>query len=185
MSKRYTRLELLNMGMSEKQINAILDTYDKEDEAVERGFNVVEDNNVVEMYNSDTHKKELKVTTISDIKGYEVGSIIELPPFAEGQPFVVRITRPSMLLLAKEGKIPNSLMNIATQLFTGTKSVKPNDSSQMMREMYDVCEIICRASLLEPKYDELVEAGIKLTDEQITAIFNYTQRGVKALESFR
>ena len=34
-------------------------------------------------------------------------------------------------------------------------------------------------------YDDLKEAGVKLTDEQMMFVFNYTQNGVEALESFR
>ena len=34
-------------------------------------------------------------------------------------------------------------------------------------------------------YKELKSAGIELTDDQITTIFQFTQQGVKALENFR
>ena len=42
-----------------------------------------------------------------------------------------------------------------------------------------------KASLEEPSFDDIKEAGLELTDEQMMAIFSYSQEGVKALESFR
>ena len=44
---------------------------------------------------------------------------------------------------------------------------------------------IARAALVKPSFDELEEAGIELTDEQLVAIFQFTQLGVKALDRFR
>ena len=51
--------------------------------------------------------------------------------------------------------------------------------------MHGVLKEICRASLIEPTYEEFEDAGIRLTDDQMMAIFSYSQKGVKALESFR
>ncbi len=132
---------------------------------------------------------KLSITTISNLKTYKNGVIVELPEFAEGQPFIARVIRPSMLVLAKEGKIPNSLLTVASELFTqqptNRSKGKENDATNIMAEMYEICEIIAEASLLEPTYEEIKEAGIKLTDEQLMAIFSYSQNGIKALESFR
>ena len=44
---------------------------------------------------------------------------------------------------------------------------------------------LCEATFVEPSYNEMKEAGIKLTDEQLIFIFDYSQNGVKALDSFR
>ena len=49
---------------------------------------------------------ELKVTRIEDLKEYAKGQVVELPPFAEGQPLVVRMSRPSMLAMVEKGRIP-------------------------------------------------------------------------------
>ena len=55
----------------------------------------------------------------------------------------------------------------------------------MLSDVYGICEVIARASLVQPTYDDIQNAGMELSDDQIMAIFNYTQNGVKALESFR
>ena len=86
-----------------------------------------------------------------------------------------------MLKLCKSGVIPNSLLSQATSLFTDSKASK----RVSITEIYDICEIICEAAFVKPTYSEIKESGIELTDEQIMAVFQYAQGGVKALENFR
>lgn len=127
----------------------------------------------------------MNITSISDLQSYASGTIVRLPDFGDGQPLVARVRRPSMLVLAKQGKIPNSLLNAASELFTKGGSGMDPDNEGMLGDMYDICHIICEASLIEPSVQMIEEAGLELTDEQLMAIFNYSQTGVKALESFR
>lgn len=131
------------------------------------------------------YDKPIGVTTLSDLQSYAKGTVIRLPDFAEGQPFVARLRRPSMLMLAKQGKIPNSLLSAANELFAKGGAGLDADNDNMLSEVYDICKIICAASLVEPTMEEIDAAGIQLSDDQIMAIFNYTQNGVKALEPFR
>lgn len=128
----------------------------------------------------------LNITSLDALKSYSQGSIVELPPFAEDMPFVARIKRPSMLALVKSGKIPNELIESANELFMGKVGSKNSSSSGTnMTEIFGVFEAICEACFVEPSWSQLKEAGIELTDDQYTFIFNYTQSGVKALKSFR
>lgn len=127
--------------------------------------------------------ESMNVTSIADLHNYSNGIIVRLPDFAEGQPFVARVRRPSLLVLAKSGKIPNTLLNSAGELFV--KGNVDSDNENMLREIYDICQIICESALVQPSLAEIKSAGLDLTDEQLMAIFNYTQAGVKALDSFR
>lgn len=132
--------------------------------------------------------QELKITTLDDLKKIKDGEIVELPPFTKDVPFVARLQRPSMLVLAKSGKIPNSLLTDANKLFAGGAPglVSKNlENDNMMQEMFELMEVICEAALVEPAYKDLKDNGIQLTDEQLMAIFSYTQEGVKSLEKFR
>ena len=128
--------------------------------------------------------KQLEVTHITTLKEYANGELVEFPPFAEGQSFVARVKRPSMMVLMKTGKIPNSLMMTANALFTGDNSKSAMDED-FYREVLGVIEVIAEASLVEPSWKELQDEGIELTDDQYTFLFNYTQKGIKALEPFR
>ena len=129
--------------------------------------------------------ESINITSLSDLQNYAKGTIVRFPDFAEGQPFVARVRRPSMLVLAKQGKIPNSLLSSASQLFAKGGAGMDTANPDMLADVYGICEVIARSSLVEPTYDEIINTGLELSDEQTMAIFNYTQNGVKALESFR
>lgn len=126
-----------------------------------------------------------KITSFEDLQKVGRGEVVQFPDFSGGVPFVARVRRPSILALAKMGRIPNDLLVQAGQIFNDGAGGLDSSSANMLPDMYAICEIICRAALIEPTYDEITQAGVELTDEQIIAIFNYTQSGVKALESFR
>lgn len=128
--------------------------------------------------------KTEQVTSLEQLKQYTDGNIVRLPDFAEGQPFIARLKRPSILGMAKQGKIPNSLLVKTNELFVQSGSLDTEENS-MMQEIYDVIDLIASETFVEPTYDEIKSTGIELTDEQMMFIFNYSQQGVKALESFR
>lgn len=123
--------------------------------------------------------KPISITNIDTLKRYSKGMVVELPSFAEGQPFIVRLARPSLMSMAAEGKIPNPLMSTVTKMFFG----KISDAAVDLTEWYQVMEIFAEACLMEPTYKQIKEAGISLTDEQYLNIFNYCQSGIKAVKS--
>lgn len=126
----------------------------------------------------------LNVLSFDDIKNYAEGEIVRLSDFGPGKPFVVRLRRPSMMALAKAGKIPNSLLSAAEDMFRkGVSGVK--DEENVLAELYDVLEIVAEAALVEPTYEQFKEAGLEISDQNLIEIFQYTQLGVSALESFR
>lgn len=131
------------------------------------------------MYNQN----ELVVTPIDDLVKASQGTLIELPPFVEGQPFVARLKRPSMLALVRAGKIPNALISTASELFA--KGNFDTDDSQAMSNLFGVLDAVCEACFVEPSYAQMRDAGVQLTDDQLMFVFNYTQRGVAALGGFR
>lgn len=125
-----------------------------------------------------------QVTSLEQLKQYANGNIVRLPDFAEGQPFIAKLKRPSILGMAKQGKIPNSLLVKTNELFVQSGSLDTEENS-MMQEIYDVIDLIAEETFVEPTYKEIKSTGIELTDEQMMFVFNYSQQGVKALESFR
>lgn len=127
----------------------------------------------------------MNITSVTDLQSYAAGTVVRFPDFAEGQPFVARVRRPSLLVLAKQGKIPNTLLSAAGELFTKGGGGMDSDNEGMLGDMYDIMHIICEASLMQPTMKDIEGAGLSLSDDQLMAIFNYSQTGVKALESFR
>ena len=128
-------------------------------------------------------KNANKVTNIQDLVRVSQGTLIELPPFVEGEPFIARLRRPSMLGLVKSGKIPNALLSTANNLFAN--GTVDTDDEAALGNLFKVLDAVCEACFVEPSYVEMKEAGIELTDDQLMFVFNYTQRGVAALSSFR
>ena len=136
------------------------------------------------MYESN-NSNNIQVTSIADIVKMAKGEIVELPGFKSDQKVYFRLVRPSMLMLAKTGQIPNSLLSRAADLFSkGSRSFN-NDDGDVLAESYDVLNSIARAAMVEPTMDQLTSNGVLLTDEQLMAIFNYTQNGVNSLSQFR
>lgn len=164
----YTKDELLEKGFTEEQAKLLINS---------------EVRNVTSP--EYTAAIEPSVTTLADLQSYAKGSIVRFPDFADGQPLVARVKRPSMLALAKAGKIPNSLLTSAAQLFTKGGGGMDSEDEKMLSELYDVCEVIVNAALIEPTLKDIKAAGLELSDNQLMAIFNYTQNGIKALDSFR
>lgn len=106
---------------------------------------------------------------------------IALPGWDE-HPFVCRARRPSLLQMAAAGHIPNPLLPAAQALFEeddGALEKLPLD--QQGRVLVE----IARAALAEPTLEQLEQAGVQLTDEQLLALYVYAMGGAAALEPFR
>ena len=136
-------------------------------------------------YNPQNLNQPLQITSLNELQMYAQGCVVRLPDFSEGQPLVARIRRPSLLVLAKQGKIPNSLLTTAGELFTNGGGGLDADNENMLSDMYNIMEIIATAALIQPSMADIKSAGLELSDEQMMAIFNYSQTGIKALEPFR
>lgn len=128
---------------------------------------------------------EMRVTTLEELKEYSKGQIMTLPPFAEGQPFVVRLIRPSLTDMIADGTIPNPLIQSASTIFMKGANKINSSSPEDMKAFVAVMDSICKKALREPTLKDVEDAGLRLTDEQKSAIMGYVQYGAKALESFR
>lgn len=121
----------------------------------------------------------MNITSIDELRLMSGGEIVELPPFVQGKQFVAKLRRPSMMNLVRQGKIPNSLIKMATDLFNGTTKDSETSAEEAMPQMLQIMEIMAEATFIEPKWSDIKAAGIELTDEQMIFIFNYTQNGVQ------
>ena len=123
----------------------------------------------------------MAVTSIEKLKKISQGQEVELQGWDE-EPFVCVLKRPSLLGLVENGDIPNPLLHAAYILFNGSNN--PKDQVNL-KEMNDLYRIIAKAAMVNPTYDQVVEAGLELTDMQLLEIYRFTQLGVKSLISFR
>ena len=123
----------------------------------------------------------MAVTSIEKLKKLSQGQEVELQGWDE-EPFVCVLKRPSLLGLVENGDIPNPLLHAAYILFNSSNN--PKDQVNL-KEMNDLYRIIAKAAMVNPTYDQVVEAGLELTDMQLLEIYRFTQLGVKSLISFR
>nr|DAK75293.1 MAG TPA: hypothetical protein [Caudoviricetes sp.] len=132
----------------------------------------------------------LELTSVKDLETYAKGNAVMLPPFAENQPFVAMLKRPSIVSLMANGLIPNALLPVAMELFDGEESKEkqdktPEEKKASFEDTRAVLEVIAKSSLAEPTFDEITDSGMELTEAQLFAIYNYTQVGIKDMLSFR
>lgn len=136
-------------------------------------------------------QEQLEVTTVTDLERYSEGFRVELPSFSDNNPLVVMLRRPGVVELARNGTIPNQLLGIAMELFTGDKKMSEktdhtaHGKMKEMSQFAEVLKIIAKESLVSPTYNDFVNAGVELTDEQLLAIYNFTQTGIENMRSFR
>lgn len=126
---------------------------------------------------------ELNVTSLEDLKQIKEGVKVPLEGFYDNKPFVVKLKRSSLLTLATTGQIPNQLLSAAYKIFFSKSTT--NDKDMNLKTVADIYKCVARASLIEPTYEQLEEAGIELTDTQLIEIWQFNQFGVAALEKFR
>lgn len=106
---------------------------------------------------------------------------VELPGFEIGETISVKLRKVSILSLASSGKIPNSLMGVVNELFgkgaSGASQEEVSKASmEHLTEMSQLLHVVAKAAMIEPKYDEV---GEYLTDDQLNAIFDFSQSTVK------
>ena len=123
----------------------------------------------------------MAVTSLEKLKSLSEGQEVELPGW-DDEPFICKLKRPSLLGLVEGGQIPNPLLNAAYILFNGAKSQK---DVLNMKEQKEILDIVARAAMVEPTYQQIKDVGLELTDLQLLDIYNFTQLGVRSLISFR
>lgn len=123
----------------------------------------------------------MEITSLEQLKIIAEGDVIELPRFNDDIPFIVKVKRVSLLGLLRKGVIPNTLLSAAEELFYGKKSSKGVDMDQVTNVMF----VMAENTLIEPSIKDLTSVGLELTDEQLVALFNYSQKGLKAVQKFR
>lgn len=123
---------------------------------------------------------EIKITPLADIQRQAADRVVQLPGFTKDETFNAKLRRLSLLDLAESGSIPNELLGAVSQLYA--KGVQGISSVQETAQAF---HFIAQKALVAPTWQELKDAGITLTDEQLLDIYLYTVGGVERLKTFR
>lgn len=130
----------------------------------------------------------MQITSLEQLQAIKKTEVVELPSFEDGTPLIVEIQKPNMMQLISNGKIPNTLLSVAMDMFngkTGEKMTKASESAKDLADLVGMMNVIADASLVRPSMKEFKAAKVDLTDNQLMAILMYSQGGVKSLENFR
>ena len=131
----------------------------------------------------------MNVTSLEQLKNIKKVDIVELPSFDDGTPFIAELKKPNMLMLMANGHIPNTLLNVAMDIFQNGKGQETIDKAlndpKDLKVLTELLLVLAKACLVNPSFKQLEDLGIELNENQLSAILTYAQGGVVALESFR
>jgi len=119
-----------------------------------------------------------EVISIEELRK-QATTVIEIPNFDNSGTIKVRVKKPRLMAMAAQGKIPNHLLGIVNNMMFPSKKEKKEPNIEEIAKIY---ELYCRACLVEPSYDEIKDI---MTDEQMSAIFDWAMGDVKKLDTFR
>jgi hypothetical protein len=125
-----------------------------------------------------TEANEKKITSRDEIEKLKRSEVVELPPFLDGTPLVVRLRRPSLQRMAELGQIPNELSTALDDLM----DISATESKSLIQDRAKVLSIVAEACMVEPTYEELRDV---LDSTQLMAMWSWLMAGVRALEPFR
>ena len=110
----------------------------------------------------------MQITSLEQLQAIKQTEIVELPSFEDGTPLVVEIKKPNMMKLLTSGKIPNTLLSVATEMFngkTGQVMGKASEDVKTLKELVGMMEVLAEASLVNPSYKDIKK--IVVTDKFI------------------
>lgn len=126
---------------------------------------------------------ERKVLSIDELRE-QSKPLVAIPNFDNTGFIYTRLRKPRLLNMAKEGKIPNHLLGIATTMITGYKDdgKKKSKGIDLLKDAALMTELYCGACMVEPTYEEMKDI---ITDNQSDFIFKWALGEVESLDSFR
>lgn len=132
------------------------------------------------------------VTSLEALKAVKCSKEVPLPPFPDGTPFIAELRKISLMDMAKKGRIPNPLLQSvftvigfesSTEKEDSNKASKDSDSMNSL-EALDFMDSVVQNSLVSPTYQQIVDCGVELSDEQVFAIFGYAIGDLELLSKF-
>ena len=131
--------------------------------------------------------KELKVTSLEDLKKVNSTDIVELGEFDNGLMLTVEMKKLNVFNLVKSNKLPNSLLSTGTELVGNPAAIFTklvDEDPKVVKDALNMTEIIMEQTFVNPKYKDIVKV-VELTSDQINCAITYALGGMKSVESFR
>ena len=107
---------------------------------------------------------------------------ITLSGWRRGQEITVMVQKPNFYALLARGSIPNPLIPEMDKLFVRRdRKGYAEPDIKFATTLVTIAEL----TLVEPSYQQLTDAGVELTDDQLTELSIYATSGAEALATFR
>lgn len=122
------------------------------------------------------------ITPLETMQAMTQPEEIALSGWKRGQEITVMVQKPNFYALLAKGSIPNPLIPEMDKLFVrrDRKGYAEPDA-----KFAETLETIAELTLVEPSYQQLIDAGVELTDDQLTELSIYATSGAEALATFR
>ena len=121
-------------------------------------------------------------TNLADVAANKIVQTLELPGWDEDHTFVCKAKRPSLYNMVSMGLIPNPLLSAVQQMFSGNAKVV--DAVPLDKQAQTLMTI-AKYALVNPTYDQITEAGLELTDNQLLCLYSFALGGAQRLAAFR
>lgn len=132
----------------------------------------------------------MQVTSLDRLREIAKGEVVSLPGFIDGEPFNARLKRISLMDMILAGKIPNPLLDKADEIFTRMENKANNTlpkklTKKEQKEIETMEKVMLGSIMVEPKYSEVLETGLELSELQKASIISYGMSGVNMFDNFR
>lgn len=110
---------------------------------------------------------------------------IDIPDFDGIGRITIKVRRPQLTKMMREGKIDNPLMGVAAKAALGKAPELKNDEQsdlELARNLSEWIEFYCSICMIEPTFDEVRDY---MTDDQLLSVYSWALAPLRALRSFR
>lgn len=110
---------------------------------------------------------------------------IDIPDFDGIGSITIKVQRPQLTRMMREGKIDNPLMSMATQAALG-KAAKVDKEKmtdeELAKDYQKWIDFYCTICMVEPKFEDVKD---HMTDDQLLSVYAWALAPLSALRSFR
>jgi hypothetical protein len=110
---------------------------------------------------------------------------IDIPDFDGIGNITIKVQRPQLTRMMREGKIDNPLMAMATKAALG-KAAQPNKDKmtdeELAKDYQKWIDFYCEICMVEPKFKDVKD---HMTDDQLLSVYAWALAPISALRSFR
>lgn len=130
------------------------------------------------------------VTTVEQLKTVNPYKVVELSPFSDGTPLMVKIKPLSLMNLVHNGMTINPLLRYAAEIMgdkenESTAEKAAAENIEETAELFKVIQEAVKSVLIEPQYSDIEQYAGGLTDKQIFEIYTAATQEVNDLATFR